>query len=210
MAPPNPLQPIADNVSRLSDVVNMLLRDVLDKMDATLKPLIDFIKQVVKEIGNLEKQLASVPIKIGKATFDALLDGVETLRGYLPDITKEAKAALKFASTILATIKKAADPSKVFGAIKKLVSRLAASFRKLASMVAQVMKYLDPISAVLSLINGVKSILRMIASWIAQVSGALTAVKKARDIVKKVARSLATELKTVTKLVKDTAALKPA
>ena len=204
MAEENPLKPVSDMVDKLAKVLDDLIKGVIGKISSILKPLFDLLDQV-KSAGS------RIAETVGKKVIDRLLGMADTLTDFLPDFEAEAKAAAKAAKKILDTVKKAAAaPAKVFAVVKKLVARFAAMFRKIVSMIAQILKYLNPIGAALAVINSFKAVLRLVFNWIAQVSGALSAVKKVQDMVKKIARTRANELKTVTKLVKETAKLKPA
>ncbi|MEM0937436.1 MAG: hypothetical protein AAGJ91_16200 [Pseudomonadota bacterium] len=203
MADTDVLKPIADKTQRIQDRLQELIRTVLSNIRPALKLLARFIKNV--------RTSAKVLIaKVGKAAVNTLLKAAEKLLALGPKLDKLVAQARKIAQAILATIKKAVQPEKVFKLLKSMVARLAASFRAIVGLVAQILSALNPLNAVLAVVRSFAMVLMLMLKWIRDVVGLALMIKKTQSLVSKMAKALRAELKTVTQLVKETNRLKPA
>ncbi|MEM6740640.1 MAG: hypothetical protein AAF646_11000 [Pseudomonadota bacterium] len=203
MADTDVLKPIADKTQRIQDRLQELIRTVLSNIRPALKLLARFIKNV--------RTSAKVLIaKVGKAAVNTLLKAAEKLLALGPKLDKLVAQARKIAQAILATIKKAVQPEKVFKLLKSMVARLAASFRAIVGLVAQILSALNPLNAVLAVVRSFVMVLMLMLKWIRDVVGLASMIKKTQSLVSKMAKALRAELKTVTQLVKETNRLKPA
>ncbi|MEM9900933.1 MAG: hypothetical protein AAF865_06280 [Pseudomonadota bacterium] len=203
MADTDVLKPIADKTQRIQDRLQELIRTVLSNIRPALKLLARFIKNV--------RTSAKVLIaKVGKAAVNTLLKAAEKLLALGPKLDKLVAQARKIAQAILATIKKAVQPEKVFKLLKSMVARLAASFRAIVGLVAQILSALNPLNAVLAVVRSFAMVLMLMLKWIRDVVGLASMIKKTQSLVSKMAKALRAELKTVTQLVKETNRLKPA
>ncbi|MEX0369772.1 MAG: hypothetical protein AB3N09_04020 [Tateyamaria sp.] len=201
--PDNPLLPVQQKVVRIETRLIEFLRVILSKVKPMTMSLAAFLSHVRKSA----KDLAA---KVGKAAIDSILKAGTLLVRSVALIERQTLDGIKLARSIISTIRKAAQPEKVFKTIKKMVARVAKLFRLVVSKVAEVMAALAPVEAVLSVINTFSLVLRMVLKWIKDVAGVSGAVKKARSLLKKSLKMLRQEAKAVTKLVKEVNQLKPA
>jgi len=203
MADKDILKPIADKTQRIQDRLQELIRTML----STIRPALKLLARFIKNVQTSAKLLIA---KLGKSAVNTLLTSAEKLLALGPKLEKLVAQTRKGAQTILATIKKAAQPEKVFKVLKSLVARLAVNFRAVVALVARILEAINPIRAILKMIHSIVSVLMLVLKWIREVAGLISMIQKTQSLVGKLVKALRAELKTVTQLVKETNRLKPA
>lgn len=201
--PENPLIPIQQKVIGIETKLVEFLRAVI----GTVKPM---TMSLTAFLANIKKAATDLAKTIGKTAVDTILKAGNRIVQVMSYVEKQTVEALKMARNILKTIKKAAQPEKVFNLVKQMVARFAKVFRLIVTKVSEVMTILSPIEMVLGVISTVRMVLQLVFKWISQVAGLTSAVKKARSLLKKSQVMLKNVAKEVTTIVKDVNKLKPA
>ncbi|WP_299728863.1 hypothetical protein [uncultured Tateyamaria sp.] len=202
--PDNPLIPIQDKVVRIHSRLLEFFRNVLVKM----KPMIVSLQGFLVNVKKAAKEIAKT---VGKSAVESVIKMGTRLVQVVASVEKLVIEGIKFASKILAVIRKAAKvPQKAFKVVKAMVARLAKMFRTILSKVMEVMVVINPIEIVLKVIDTMKMMLQLVFGWITQVGSITSGVKKAKSLIKKSVKMLKAEAKQVTEMVKDANKLKPA
>ncbi len=148
--------------------------------------------------------------KVGQAVVSRIVAFRETIFGTLDYVPAAVKSALRLGNKIIALIRKATDPNRIIGTLKRLFMRYVKMLREIFAQIQSMMQALSPLSAALAIVNTFKNVLRLMVSWVTQVSQANSAVKKAKSLLKKVVKAMKVEIKEAIRLRKQVLKLKPA
>lgn len=204
MAEPNdPTKQIAEKVTIFDARLKELLKVVFKK----LQPLMSTYGKFLAQMRSYAKELAA---KVGKSVVDTILNAGEDLIATFEFLKRELKAGIKFAAKILATIKKATDPTAILKKLKGMVQKFVRVYKTLAERIIKFVLAIDPIGNALLVVEKLKMMLQLIFNWISSVTGAASAVRKAQRLLKKMVKVLKEDIKHAVRLGKEVTKLKPA
>lgn len=203
MATPNdPTKPVLRAVEKYQERLFELWKVIFKKINSKFNAARKFFDNVVTK----GQDIAS---KVGQAVVDKIVGFRQRLFSALEAVPNIAKSAIKLGNKIIALIRKAADPNKIIGTLKRLFSRYVKMLREILGYVADLVGVLDPLGKALAVIDSFKNVLRLVVSWVAEVSAANAAVKKAKTMLKKVIKTLKREVKEATLLRKEVLNMRP-
>lgn len=196
----DPLKPVLQAVQAYQQRILEIWKGIFKKLSALLGKSRSFFDKIIQNA----KDIAG---KVGKGAVDTVVNLCGQVFGALDEVPLLAKQALKLGQRIIDTIQKAADPNKAIKLVKKLFQAYVKLFARIAELVFQMMDALDPLGKALRIIDTFRLALVMIFKWIADVP--VTAVGKARTLLKKVAKLLRAEIKEALKFAKEVRKLAP-
>lgn len=163
-----------------------------------------------KFFDNLVTKGHEIASKVGQAVVDRILGLKDRVFGALEAVPNIVKSALRLGNKIISLIRKAVDPNRIIGTLKRLFMRYVKMLREVFGWVSDFFSALNPLGAALAIVNTFRNVLRLVVSWIGEVSGANSAVKKAKSLLKRVVKAMKVEIKEAVRLRKDVLKLKPA
>lgn len=199
----DPTKKFADATARYQKRLLDLWKSVLKKVFSRIKPMVSFVSTLIK-------QGAQLVGKIGKAVFQTIERAYDVILRAIDAIPTLIKRVLRLGDKILTLLGKAADPTKVFKALKSLFSRYVSLLKEVFAKIVDFMVQLDVLGRALAVINGLKAMLRLIFAWIVDVTRAVDAIGKAKKLLKTVIKEMKAEMKEATKLRKEVMQLKAA
>ncbi|MEW9920222.1 hypothetical protein AB2B41_11435 [Marimonas sp. MJW-29] len=199
----DPTKKYLEAVDKYQSRLTQLWKVIFKRVASSLKALVSFMKKLVA----VAKQIATV---VGKSVIDKFLQAANMVQGLLSRIPNLLKAALRLGKKIIELIRKAADPNKILGTLKKLFIKYIKMLKEIYAQIIEMVKQLDVLGTVLTIISNFKSALQLMFSWIAEVTRANDAVNKARKLLKKAMKEMKSEMKQATVLRKEVMKLKAA
>lgn len=199
----DPTKKYLEAVERYQANLFKLWKVTFKKAASSLKALIGFLK-------NVTKAAAQLAATVGKKVVDRVLAAGQYVEEMVSKIPLVVKAALRLGKKIIQLIRKAVDPNKIIGTLKKLFVRYVKMLREIFGYIQEMAKQLDVLGTVLMVINSFKRVLQVMLSWIADVTRANDAVVKVKRMLKKVIKEMRRELKEAEKMRKEVVRLKPA
>lgn len=180
-----------------------LWKVVFKKIKSKLKSAVSFFDKVVTE----GRRIAST---VGSKVIDKIVDAAKRLGFLLERIPQLLKNAHRLGKKILSIIAKAADPSKIIGTMKRLVTRYINMIKEIYRFLFDFLSYIDALGAALAIINTFKTVLRLVLSWIADVTGVMSVLRKISNMVRKIVKKMKVEIRDAIKTSKKAARLKAA
>lgn len=199
----DPTAPVLRAVEAYQSRLFELWKVTFKKVNAKFNAARSFFDNVI----NRGEEIAS---KVGKAVVDRLAQLGQGVFAVIDTVPGACKSALRLGNKIIALIRKAADPNRIIGTLKKLFHRYVKMLRDIYAGVVDFLSALDPLATALAVVNTFRNVLRLVVSWVGEVSGANSAVKKARSLVKRAVKAMKLEIKEAIRLRKQVLKLKPA
>jgi hypothetical protein len=184
--------------SRLFELWKGLFKKIASKFSGAAK----FFDNVVAK----GHEIAS---KVGQAVVDGIVAYTERVFGALEAIPALARRAIRLGNRIIALIRRAADPNRILGTLKKLFSRYVKMLKDIFGWLRDFYEALDPLGKALAVVNTFRNVLRLVVKWVGQVSGANSAVRKAKGLVKKVVRAMQREIRDAVRMRREVLRLRP-
>jgi len=199
----DPTAPVLRAVEMYQSRLFELWKTVFKKINAKFSAASKFFDNMVAKGG----EIAS---KVGQAVVDKIVGFRDRVFGALESVPQIVKSALRLGNKIIATIRKAADPNRIFGVLKRLFARYVKMLKDIYAWVQDMFEALDPLGAALAVVNSFRNVLRLLVSWVTDVGTANSAVKKAKSLLKGVVKAMKREIKEAIQLRKQVLKLRPA
>lgn len=199
----DPTAPVLDAVERYQARLFELWKVVFKKIESKFKTSAKFFENVATKGG----EIAS---KVGQGVVDKIVGFKDCVFGVLEFVPAAVKSALRLGNKIIALIRKAADPNRIINTMKRLFMRYVKMLKDIFARISEFLDVLNPLGAVLTIVNSFRNVLRLIVKWVGDVSNANSAVKKAKSLLKKVVKAMKREIKEAVLLRKKVLKLKPA
>ncbi len=199
----DPTAPVLRAVEAYQGRIFELWKVVFKKINSKFSTATKFFDNIV----NRGEEIAS---KVGQAVVNKIIGFKERVFNALKVVPAIVKSALRLGNKIIGLIRRAADPNRIIGMLKRLFQRYVKMLKDIYGHVADFYEVLNPLSAALAIVNTFKNVLRLLVSWVTDVSGANSAVKKAKSLLKKVVKAMKQEIKQAILLRKQVLKLKPA
>src|SRR6056297_1572475 len=161
----DPTAPVLRAVEMYQSRLFELWKTVFKKINAKFSAASKFFDNMVAKGG----EIAS---KVGQAVVDKIVGFRDRVFGALESVPQIVKSALRLGNKIIATIRKAADPTKILGVLKRLFVRYVKMLKDIYAWVQDMFEALDPLGAALAVVNSFRNVLRLLVSWVTDVGTA--------------------------------------